>query len=343
MLFLYDFFFIFFRQNVNKLFRIFANELQITKMEIKRYKNYSQHLSQIFGHRLQKLSIDAGFTCPNRDGTVGVGGCSFCNNDAFNPSYCLPKKTVTQQIEEGKQFHQFRYKRAPKYLAYFQAYSNTYAPLERLKSLYEEALSQPDVVGLVIGTRCDCLDDEKLAYLAELSKRYYIVLEIGLESCYSETLRQINRGHSHEDAVLWIEKAARSGIKVGVHLIFGLPGDTIEKMLKQVYAINRLPIYSIKFHQLQIVKGTKMERQFLEKDPNFNPLFFELIEYVDFIVDFVECLRSDIIIERIAGEVPPAFQVSPVWQGVRNDQIMHKFEQRLAERDTFQGRLCASK
>ncbi len=303
------------------------------------YHNYSQNLSKLFGFRIQKLSIDAGFTCPNRDGTVGTGGCTFCNNDAFNPSYCLPQKTITQQIQEGKQFHQFRYKRAPKYLAYFQAYSNTYAPIETLKALYEEALRDDDVVGLVIGTRCDCLDDEKLEYLSELSKQYYIVLEIGVESCYDETLKLINRGHTFEDAEFWIKKAAGRGLKVGVHLIFGLPDDTPRKMLEQVYKINSLPIHSIKFHQLQIIKGTKMEQQFLEKDSNFNPLFFELDEYLDFVVDFVEQLRPDIIIERIAGEVPPRFQVGPVWGGIRNDRIMVKFEKRLIERKTFQGRL----
>jgi radical SAM protein (TIGR01212 family) len=306
---------------------------------LQRYVNYSQNLTKLFGMRLQKLSIDAGFSCPNRDGTVGVGGCTFCNNDAFNPSYCLPQKSVTQQIEEGKSFHRLRYKRAPKYLAYFQAYSNTYAPLETLKTLYEEALRDEDVVGLVIGTRCDCLDDEKLAYLAELSQQYYIVLEIGLESCYNDTLTKINRGHTFEDAAYWIRKAADLGIKVGVHLIFGLPDDTLEKIVAQVHQINQLPIYSIKFHQLQIIKGTFMEQQFLSRTPDFKPLFFELDAYLDMVVDFVEQLRPDIVIERIAGEVPPRFQVGPVWGGIRNDQIMVKFEKRLAERNTWQGRL----
>lgn len=288
---------------------------------------------------MQKLSIDAGFSCPNRDGTIGVGGCTFCNNDAFNPSYCMPQKSVMQQIQEGKSFHQLRYKHVPKYLAYFQAYSNTYAPIDKLKALYEEALSDVDVVGLVIGTRCDCLDDEKLNYLAELSKSHYIVLEIGLESCYNDTLKLIHRGHTFEDAEFWIKKAADLGIKVGIHLIFGLPDDTREKMLTQVHKINQLPIYSIKLHQLQIIKGTKMEKQFLENDSNFKPLFFALDDYLDFVIDFVEQLRPDIIIERIAGEVPPRFQIGPVWGGIRNDQIMMRFEKRLAERETFQGRI----
>jgi len=312
-----------------------------------RYNNYSQNLIQQsallnpsgFGSRLQKLTIDAGFSCPNRDGAVGVGGCTFCSNDAFNPSYCNPQKSITQQIQEGKDFHRFRYKRAARYLAYFQAYSNTYAPVETLKTLYEEALSDPDVVGLVIGTRCDCLDDEKLNYIAELSKSYYVVLEIGVQSCYNDTLKLINRGHTFEDVEFWIKKAADLGIKVGIHLVFGLPNDTREKMLAQVHKINELPAYSIKIHQMQIIKNTKMEQQFLENDPNFKPLLFELDEYLDFIVDFVEQLRPDIIIERIAGEVPPRFQVGPVWGGVRNDQIMVRFEKRLTDRNTFQGRL----
>jgi radical SAM protein (TIGR01212 family) len=304
-----------------------------------RYNNYAQNLTQQFGFRLQKLTVDAGFSCPNRDGTVGVGGCTFCSNDAFNPSYCTSKKSISQQIQEGKQFHQTRYKRTPKHLAYFQAFSNTYAPLKTLKTLYEEALNEPDVVGLVIGTRCDCLDDEKLNYIAELSKKHYVVLEIGVQSCYNDTLKLINRGHTFEDAEFWIIKAANLGIKVGIHLVFGLPDDTREKMLKQVEKINELPIYSIKFHQLQIIKKTKMEQQFLEQDPNFKPLFFELDEYLDFVVDFVEQLRPDIIIERIAGEAPPRFLVSPAWKNIRNDQIMVRFEKRLEERETLQGRL----
>jgi radical SAM protein (TIGR01212 family) len=305
-----------------------------------RYNNYAQNLTKSFGGRLQKLTIDAGFSCPNRDGTVGVGGCTFCSNDAFNPSYCISEKSISQQIQEGKQFHQIRYKRTPKYLAYFQAFSNTHASLETLKTLYESALSDSDVAGLVIGTRCDCLDDEKLNYIAELSKKYYVVLEIGVQSCYNDTLKLINRGHTFEDAELWIKKAANLGIKIGIHLVFGLPDDTREKMLAQVHKINELPIYSLKFHQLQIIKNTKMEQQFLENDPNFKPLFFELDEYIDFVVDFVEHLRPDIIIERIAGEVPPRFQVcpNPTWKNIRNDQIMVKFEKRLNERETFQGR-----
>jgi radical SAM protein (TIGR01212 family) len=314
-----------------------------------RYNNYAQNLTKQFGVRLQKLTIDAGFSCPNRDGTVGVGGCTFCSNDAFNPSYCTSQKSISQQLQEGKTFHLNRYKRTTKYLAYFQAYSNTYAPLKTLKSLYEEALSDSDVVGLVIGTRCDCLDDEKLNYIAELSKKYYVVLEIGVQSCYNDTLKLINRGHTFEDAEFWIKKAANLGIKVGIHLVFGLPDDTREKMLKQVEIINELPIYSIKFHQLQIIKNTKMEQQFLEKAPNgealnevnFRPLFFELDEYLDFVIDFVEKIRSDIIIERIAGEVPPRFQIGPTWKGIRNDQIMQRFEKCLFERDTFQGKLYA--
>jgi len=308
-----------------------------------RYKNYAQSMMQTFGNRLQKLTINAGFSCPNRDGTVGVGGCTFCSNDAFNPSYCMPEKSIKQQIQEGKVFHQNRYKRVPKFLAYFQAFSNTYAPLETLKSLYEEALSEPDVVGLAIGTRCDCLDDEKLNYIAELAKKYYVVLEIGVQSCYNDTLKLINRGHTFEDAEFWIKKASELGINVGIHIVFGLPDDTREKMLAQVHKINALPIYSIKFHQLQIMKSTTMEQQFLNNDPNFKPLFFELDEYLDFAVDFVEQLRPEIIIERIAGEAPPRYQAKPAWKAGRNDQIMVMFQKRLEERNTFQGRLYAQK
>lgn len=309
-----------------------------------RFYSYSDYFKVHLGGRVQKLSIDAGFSCPNRDGSVGRGGCSFCNNDAFNPSYCETQKSIRQQIEEGKAFHQGRYKRVNAYLAYFQAYSNTYAPLQVLKERFEEALSDPEVIGLVIGTRCDCLDEEKLDYLSQLSKDHYIILEIGIESCYEETLLMIRRGHTFAQAERMICLAAEKGLRVGAHLIFGLPGDTPEKMMRQVDILNALPLHSIKFHQLQIIQGTLLERQYrgeVQDDEVLlaEPYFFELPQYIEFIIDFLERLRPNIIVERIAGEVPPRFQAGPHWGLVRNDQIMNKFKKRLEERDTYQGRL----
>ena len=200
----------------------------------RRFNAYSNYFRRIYGARVQKVSIDAGFGCPNRDGSKGFGGCTYCNNDAFNPSYCQPARSVSEQIGEGIKFHKWRYDEAVSYLAYFQAYSNTYAPLETLKKLYEEALRYPGVVGLIIGTRPDCIDDEKLEYLKELTSRCYVAIEYGIESCYNKTLVRINRGHSFEDAVSALEKTEALGITAGAHFIFGLPGETREEMLNQV-------------------------------------------------------------------------------------------------------------
>ena len=203
----------------------------------RRFNAYSNYFRSLYGARVQKVSIDAGFTCPNRDGTRGTGGCTYCNNDAFNPSYCIPEKSVSQQIEEGIQFHKWRYNEAVSYLAYFQAYSNTYAPVEKLRRLYSEALEYPGVIGLIIGTRPDCIDDEKLTLLKELSDKYYVAIEYGIESCYNRTLSRINRGHTFEEAVQAVEQTSALGIKTGAHFIFGLPGESrqeIEDFLENV-------------------------------------------------------------------------------------------------------------
>jgi radical SAM protein (TIGR01212 family) len=303
----------------------------------RRFNAYSNYFRSIYGARVQKVSIDAGFTCPNRDGSTGTGGCTYCNNDAFNPSYCMPEKSVTLQIEEGIKFHKWRYSEAVNYLAYFQAYSNTYAPLDRLRQLYEEALVFPEVTGLIIGTRPDCIDDEKLRYLKELSTRCYLAVEFGVESCYNKTLKRINRGHSFEDAVNAIEKTASLGINTGAHFILGLPGETREEMLKQADIISGLPLKSVKFHQLQIIKGTKMETEFVENPGDFELFTWE--EYLDFFISFLERLNPAIVVERFTGEAPPRFLTGIGWGKKRADQIVNLIEKRLEELDTWQGRL----
>jgi len=303
----------------------------------RRFNAYANYFRQHFGERVQKLSIDAGFTCPNRDGSVSIGGCTYCNNDAFNPSYCLPEKSVIQQIEEGIEFHTKRYRRAEKYLAYFQAFSNTYAPLNELEKIYDEALNHPSIAGLVIGTRPDCMDEEKLDYFAEISKKKYLIIEYGIESCYNKTLQAINRGHNFELLVEILELTASKGIKTGGHLIFGLPGETKQEMLAEAEILSKLPLNNIKFHQLQIIKNTAMERQYLEYPDSFS--FFELDEYIEFMVDFLERLNPLFVVERFAGEVPPRFLAGPGWGLIRNDQILQKIEKRLEERDTWQGKL----
>jgi hypothetical protein len=303
----------------------------------KRYNSYNEYFKRTFGSRVQKVSIDAGFTCPNRDGKAGTGGCTYCNNDAFNPSYCQPSKSITQQINEGIEFHKVRYRRAMRYLAYFQTYSNTYAPLSRLKEIYDEALQHPDIIGLVIGTRTDCMDDEKLQYFASLSQKYYVIIEYGLETTNNTTLAAINRGHNFEQAETMIRKTASYGIKTGIHLIFGLPGESREEMLSRAEVVSGLPLSTIKFHQLQIVMDTVMARQFKD-NPDFFTLF-SLDEYVEFIVAFIERLNPDFVIERFTGEVPPRFLLSQPWGSLRADQVAVMIEAELEKRDTWQGRL----
>ena len=302
----------------------------------RRFNAYSNYFRKVFGERVQKLSIDAGFTCPNRDGTKGRGGCTYCNNDAFNPSYCDPSKSVEQQIREGMEFHAWRYKKPGKYLAYFQAYSNTYAPLSQLKQLYEQALKFPEIAGLVIGTRPDCIDDEKLEYFSQLSKTHYVIIEYGIESCYDKTLERINRGHSFQESKEAIIKTADAGLKTGAHIIFGLPGESRKEMMAEAAILSELPLSNIKFHQLQIIKGTKMEKEYQQYPDNFN--FFSLEEYISFICNFIERLNPQFIIERFAGEVPPRFRVDPGWGNVRNEKIVEMVEEELERRNSFQGK-----
>jgi uncharacterized protein len=303
----------------------------------RRFNAYANYFRRMYGARIQKVSVDAGFTCPNRDGSRGQGGCSFCLNDAFNPSYCSPVKPVTAQIAEGIEFHRKRYSEATSYLAYFQAYSNTYAPLDTLRRLYEEALSHPGIIGLVIGTRPDCVDDVKLDYIAELSRKYFISVEYGIESCYDKTLARINRGHTFNEAVEAVTKTAALGINTGAHFIFGLPGETRDEMLDEADIISSLPLKTVKFHQLQIIKGTAMEKEFRN-----NPSQFELFtweEYLDFFIRFIEKLSPGIVVERFTGEAPPRFLDKERWGKKRSDQIVGLIEQRMEELDTWQGRL----
>lgn len=306
--------------------------------EGKRYNSFVGYFRRKYGERLQKIVLDAGFTCPNRDGKVGRGGCTYCDNAAFHPSYSTAGKNLHQQMDEGIEFHKVRYRTTEHYLAYFQSFSNTYAPLERLKQLYEEALSHPSVVGIVVGTRPDCVDEQKLDYLAELAKEYVVIVEYGIESCYDETLRRINRGHDFETARRAVEMTAHRGLDVGVHFILGLPGETRQMMLDSCAMINALPIRSVKFHQLQIVKGTRMEQEYAACPEDFER--FTLDEYLDFFVDMLERLRPDIFIERFVGEVPPRFVNETPWGLIRNVELLRLLDRRLEERDTWQGRRC---
>ena len=285
----------------------------------KRYNSFVGYFKTRYGERLQKIVLDAGFTCPNRDGSVGRGGCTYCDNAAFHPSYSTSGKSLRVQLDEGIQFHKVRYRTTEHYLAYFQSYSNTYASLDTLRILYEEALSHPSVVGIVIGTRPDCVDEQKLDYIAELAsgkvlkgwertmadgtvrKEPIIIMEYGVESCYDSTLRRINRGHEFDSARQAIRMTSERGLDVGIHYILGLPGETRQMMLDACEIINSLPVRSIKFHQLQIVKGTRMEKEYADHPEDFER--FSLEEYLDFFADILERLRPDLYIERLAGEV----------------------------------------
>ena len=303
----------------------------------RRFNAYTNYFRKTFGERVQKVSINAGFTCPNRDGTKGTGGCTYCINDAFNPSYCRPDKSVTIQIREGIDFHKKRYRRASCYLAYFQAYSNTYASPEILRELYEEALRYPGVIGLIIGTRPDCIDEQKLVYLKDLAQKYYVAVEYGIETCYDKTLLRINRAHTFADAVNAVRLTSEYGINTGAHFIFGLPGETENEMLKEALTISELPLTTVKFHQLQILKGTTIEREYNNNPADFK--LFTLEEYLSFIIRFLELFTPKIMIERFSGEVPPKFLAVTPWDSKRYDQISGLIEKRLEELDTWQGRL----
>lgn len=311
----------------------------------RRFNSFVGYYKERYGERLQKLVLDAGFTCPNRDGKVGIGGCSYCDNASFHPGYSTAGKSLHEQIDEGIEFHRVRYRNTSHYLAYFQSYSNTYAPLVRLKEVYEEALSHPSIVGVVIGTRPDCVDDEKLDYISSLKGRVIegwphetiVTLEYGIESCYDSTLRRINRGHDFKTAREAVEKTAERGIDVGAHFILGLPGETREMLLNQCDTINNLPLRSIKFHQLQLVKGTRMKAEFESHPEEFKR--YSLDEYLDLMTDILERLRPDLYIERVVGEVPPRFVDTPEWGLIRNFQIIDLLEQRMESRQTYQGRL----
>ncbi len=303
----------------------------------RRFNSYAGYIRRKFGGRIQKLTLDAGFTCPNRDGTIGTGGCSYCNNDSFNPSYCSPEKSIKQQLAEGVEFHAFRYRRVVKFLAYFQAYSNTYASVERLQELYSVALSYPNVTGLVIGTRPDCVDEEKLDYLASLAKNHYVSVEYGVESCNDITLERINRGHTFEKSLWAIDQTVIRGLNVGAHFILGLPGESVEDIIAQTKIISKLPLTTIKFHQLQIVKDTLMAKEFASNPNEFN--FFTVDQYLELIVQIIERLNPNIVIERFTGEASPKTLIAPFWGKLRTDQLLVKLEKLLEEKETWQGKL----
>jgi radical SAM protein (TIGR01212 family) len=301
----------------------------------RRYNDFPTYFKAKFSQRVQKVSVDAGFTCPNRDGSKALNGCSYCNNKTFKPNYCRLEKSITEQLNQGMAFFTRKH-RSMQFLAYFQAYSNTYADLPVLKERYEEALSVPDVIGLVLGTRPDCLTPEILDYLEELSHKYYVVVEFGVESVNDETLARINRGHGFGLAQWAIRETAKRGIHNCAHLILGLPGEDRNDFLNQAREISKLPVENLKLHQLQIHKGTRMAVEYAQKPDDFR--LFSIDEYLDVVVDYLELLNPNIILERFISQAPNELLIAPRW-GLKNFEFVAKLEKRLAERDTWQGRL----
>lgn len=289
------------------------------------YHDFGTWIRNQLPFRVQKISIDAGFTCPNRDGRIGIGGCIFCDNKSFNPSYCSHKKSVTEQLEDGKRFFAKKYPDM-KYLAYFQAYTNTYDVVDKLKQLYEEALKVEDVVGIVIGTRPDCVSSELLDYLEELNKRTFLIVEYGIESCNDDTLRYINRGHDFACTRKAVEETAKRGIYVGGHVIMGLPGEDAAESLRQAPIISSLPLTMLKIHQMQIIKGTRLAK--IYKEQPFH--LYTVEEYIDLITKYIGLLRSDLVLERFVTQSPPEMLIAPKW-GLKNYEFTNLLNNRLRE------------
>lgn len=298
------------------------------------FNDYGGYMRRNFDFKVQKISIDGGFTCPNRDGTKGTGGCTYCNNRTFNPAYCHRNRSVTEQMNEGIAFFAHKYPKM-RYLAYFQAYTNTYDSLEVLRTRYEEALKVDGCVGLVIGTRPDCMPEELLDYLQELARRAYVMVEYGVESTDDATLLRINRGHDYATAVDTIRRTAARGLPVGVHIILGLPGEERVSLIRQAQQLSELPITTLKLHQLQLIRGTRMAEEFDESPEDFH--LFELDEYIEIVVDYLENLRPDIVVERFASQSPKELLIAPDW-GLKNYELVEKIKRRMRERDTWQGK-----
>ncbi len=301
----------------------------------KRYRELGDFLRERFDFKVQKISINAGFTCPNRDGTKGRGGCTYCNNQTFSPEYCRTGKSVTEQLREGIRFFARKYPEM-RYLAYFQAYTNTYGDTASLIEKYEEALACPGVEGLIIGTRPDCMPDDLLDYLARLASNRFVLVEYGVESTLDRTLARINRGHTYEESVEAIRRTASRGVYTGAHLILGLPGESREETLAHADALLRLPLATLKLHQLQLIRHTRMAREFAERPGEFH--LFTPDEYIDLVIDFIERLRPGIALERFVSQSPKELLIAPDW-GLKNYEFIARLHKRLAERDTWQGRL----
>lgn len=300
----------------------------------KRYNDFGDFLRERLPFKAQKISINAGFTCPNRDGSKGWGGCTYCNNQTFSPEYCRTEKSVSEQLEEGIRFFSRKYPDM-RYLAYFQAYTNTYDRLDSLLLKYEEALAYPGVEGLIIGTRPDCMPDALLEYFSALSQRKFVMIEYGLESTADKTLLRINRGHTHAESESAILRTAAKGIYTGAHLIIGLPGESREEILRHATVLSALPITTLKLHQLQLIRHTHMAKEYAEAPETFH--LYSADEYIELVIDFIERLDPSIVVERFVSQSPKELLIAPDW-GLKNFEFTAKVNKRLEERDTWQGK-----
>jgi radical SAM protein (TIGR01212 family) len=302
----------------------------------RRYRAWSSELKSIYGKRVQKVSLDVGFTCPNRDGTRGKGGCDYCNNHSFTPSYCR-EHSLENQLNEGIRFLENRYRRPKIYFAYFQSFSNTYAPADQLATIYRQALEHPHIEGLVISTRPDCLPEPVLDMLENLNHDYPLMVELGVETWKNETLKSINRCHSFEESLQAIRQLNSRGITNGVHMIIGLPGENRDDVLRQPEMLNHTGIKSIKLHQFQLIRNTKLAKRYQTNPGAFH--FYNLEDYLELMVEYLEKLNPAIAVDRISGEVPPAYKIAPDWGLVRSDKVLQLMEKKLQLRNTWQGRL----
>jgi radical SAM protein (TIGR01212 family) len=298
------------------------------------YNEFADYLKHVFPYKVQKISLNVGFTCPNRDGAKGRGGCTYCNNRTFNPDYCRTEKSVARQLEEGKAFFARKYPDM-KYLAYFQAYTNTYDETERLKQRYEEALGVDNVVGLVVATRPDCVSNELLDYLAELSRRTFVLVEYGIETTDEATLLRINRQHTYQDTIDAVARTASRGIPVGGHIILGLPGETHDTLVAQAAVLSALPLTTLKIHQLQIIRGTRMAREYEQHPEAFH--LMDLDNYLNLLIDYLEHLRPDLVLERFVSQSPTALLLAPDW-GLKNHEFTAILRKRMTQLGAYQGK-----
>lgn len=299
---------------------------------MQRYNSFGTYMRNTFGTRVYKVNVDAGFTCPNRDGTLGYSGCIYCNNDSFRPTSCKPSLPISEQVRSGISHTRKRFK-AARFLVYFQPYTNTYAPVGELEKLYQEALSEPDVIGLAIGTRPDAVDKEKISLLESLASKYFVLVEYGLQSIYDKSLEFIKRGHDYSSFLRAVDITRDRGIHIGVHLIAGFPTETRAETLSMAEEVSHLPIEFLKLHQLQIVKDTPLEIMFKE-----NPFpVFGYQEYLDFVADFVEKTAPHIVFQRLFATAPDNILIAPEW-GRNRHRILSDIEKNLEARDILQGR-----